>query len=309
MRVERYVRPADLSEALAALEAHGPDAVVIAGGTDLIPVMRRTKYAEVAAAEVSGRPGPTSPHVPCAQVLVDIAGLDELKGVRQDDGFIRIGGATPVAEVAASPLVREKAPVLAAAAASIGSPLVRNRATIGGNLATASPSGDMAPPLHALDALVRLRSARGGEREAPLTDFCVDYRCTLLQETEIITDVLFPVPSARAAGRFEKVGLRNADAISVASVAAVLELDGATCLKARIALGAVAPVAVRALAAEKALEGEDVDAERARRAAALVQEDIAPIDDVRGSAEYRRWVAEAVVARSVMAIAGIGDAR
>ncbi len=185
---------------------------------------------------------------------------------------------------------------------------MRNRATIGGNLATASPSGDMAPALLALDAVVRLASARGGEREAPLTDFCVDYRCTLLQETEVITDVLIPIPPARAAGRFEKVGLRTADAISVASVAAVMELDGATCLKARIALGAVAPVAVRALAAEKALEGRDIDAGSARECAALVHEDIMPIDDVRSSAEYRRWVAEAVVARNIMRIVGIEDA-
>jgi CO/xanthine dehydrogenase FAD-binding subunit len=308
MRVGRYVRPASLADALAALDAHGPDAIVIAGGTDLVPAMRKARYVETEAAAASGRPAPSSARVASAHVLVDVGGLDELQGVGRRDGFLRIGGATRIADVAASPLLREEAPVVADAARSIGSPLVRNRATIGGNLATASPSGDMAPALLALDAVVRLASASGGEREEPFNDFCVDYRCTLLQETELITDVLIPVPSARAVGRWEKVGLRSADAISVTSVATMLELDGTTCLKARIALGAVAPVAVRAFTAEQALEGQDVDAAHARACAALVHQDIEPIDDVRASAEYRRWVAEAVVARSIVRIAAIEEA-
>ncbi len=168
MNVTQYVRPKSLSEALAALDAHGPDAIVIAGGTDLIPVMRATKYSETAAAEAGGRPAPSSAHVSSAHVLVDVGGLGEIKGVDPRDGFLRVGGATSIAAIAASPLLREKAPVLVAAARSIGSPLVRNRATIGGNLATASPSGDMAPALLALDAIVRF-AARGAANARPLS--------------------------------------------------------------------------------------------------------------------------------------------
>lgn len=303
MNVTQYVRPKSLSEALEALDAHGADAIVIAGGTDLIPLMRKTRYSEVTS---SG--GSDSSEASPSHVLVDVGGLDEIKGTSQDDGCLRVGGATSLAAIAMSPLVNEKAPILAAAAKSIGSPLVRNRGTVGGNLATASPSADTAPALLALDAIVRLASARGGEREAPLADFFLDYRSTLLQETEIIADILIPIPSQRAGGRFEKVGLRNADAISVVCLAAMMELEGATCLKARIALGAVAPVPVRALAVENALEGRHIDADLARRCASLVHEHISPIDDIRGSGEYRRWVAEAVVARNILKIVGIEDA-
>jgi carbon-monoxide dehydrogenase medium subunit len=301
VNVTQYIRPKTLNEALEALDAHGSHSLVIAGGTDLIPVMRKTRYAELAP-EGDGRSSPSP-----SRILVDVGRLDEIRGIGQDDGFLRVGGATSIAAIAASPLLNEKVPVLTAAARSIGSPLVRNRATIGGNLATASPSADTAPALLALDAVVRLTSARGGGREVTLAGFFLDYRSTLLQDTELITDILIPVPSERAVGRFEKVGLRNADAISVVCVAAMMELEEATCLRARIALGAVAPVPVRALAVEKALEGCRVDADLARHCAALVHEHISPIDDVRGSGAYRRSVAEAVVARTIMRIVGTED--
>lgn len=298
MNVTEYIRPKSLDEALAALDAHGPEALLIAGGTDLLPVMRKTRYAE---------PAGRGDVVPAARVLVDVGRLDEIGGIGEEDGFLRVGGATSIAAIAGSPLIKQKAPVLAAAALSIGSPLVRNRATVGGNLATASPSADTAPALLSLEAVVRLTSAKDGAREVALSDFFVGYRSTVLRDTEVITDVLIPVPSPRSAGRFEKVGLRTADAISVVCVATVLELDAGTCLMARIALGAVAPIPVRALAVENALEGRRIDADLARTAAQLVHEHISPIDDVRGSGTYRTWVAEAVVARTIMQIAGTED--
>jgi CO/xanthine dehydrogenase FAD-binding subunit len=299
MRVGSYVRPASLDEALAALETHGAGALVIAGGTDLVPVLRKTKYAS------AGGNGDGAGERP--RILVDVGLLREIAEAREADGVIHVGGGMTMAAIATSPLLNEKTPVLVAAARSVGSPLVRNRATVGGNLATASPSADTAPALLALDARVRLASAEG-VREVSLDEFFVAYRSTLLRETELITDILAPVPSTGTVGRFEKVGLRNADAISVVCVATVLELDRTKCLKARVALGAVAPVPVRALAVEQALVGRDIDAEVARECARLVHEHIAPIDDVRGSGEYRRWVAEAVVARTIMQTVGTGDA-
>lgn len=298
MNVTEYIRPGSLDEALATLDARGSEALLIAGGTDLLPVMRKTRYATTAAQGDDGPP---------ARLLVDVGRLDELTGIDEEGGLLRIGGATSIAAVAASPLVKRKAPILAAAALSIGSPLVRNRATVGGNLATASPSADTAPALLALDAVVRLASARDGVREVALADFFVGYRSTARRDAEVITDVHIPVPSPRSAGRFEKVGLRSADAISVVCIATQLELDAGTCLKARVALGAVAPVPLRAVSVEKALEGRRMDAGVAKACARLVHEHISPIDDVRGSGAYRALVAEAVVARTIMQIAGIED--
>jgi len=301
MNFAQYVRPGNLSEALEVLAAHDPDATLIAGGTDLIPAMRKTRYAPPAA-PAGGGPAPSP-----SRFLVDVGGLDEIKGIRLDGDVLRLGGATSMAAIAASPLLGDKVPVLVAAARSVGSPLVRNRATVGGNLATASPSADTAPALLALDAVLRLVSARDGERDIPLADFFVDYRSTRLRETEIVTDVLIPMPSERAVGDFQKIGLRNADAISVVCVAVMLEMDEATCLRARIALGAVGPVPLRAVAVENALVGRRIDAGLARECASLVHEQISPIDDVRGSGDYRRWVTESVVARTILKLAGIED--
>jgi CO/xanthine dehydrogenase FAD-binding subunit len=302
VNIAAYTRPGSLKDALETLSARSPAAVIIAGGTDLLPLMRKTRYlgagtsADDASADTSS-----------SRVLLDVGGLDEIKGVSHRGGFLRIGGATSIAAIAASPLVHEKAPILTAAAKSIGSPMVRNRATLAGNLASASPSADTAPALLALDAVVRLASAREGVRETPLANFFLGYRSTLLKEDEIITDILIPVPSDRSAGMFEKVGLRNADAISVVCVAVVMEMDGMECTKARVALGAVAPVPLRALAVERALAGQRMSADHVRDCARLVSEHIAPIDDVRASEDYRRWVAEAVVARSILRVLGLED--
>jgi len=290
MKVESYVRPADLEEALAALAAPGARPVVVAGGTDLVPATRK---ARLNGAAPDGEAAWSR--------LLDLSRLADLCGVRAVDGVLEIGAATTMGAIARDPLVARYVPVLAAAAASVGSPLVRNRATVGGNLVTASPSADTAPALLAADAGVRLASARGC-RELPLTGFFVGYRATALRPDEILTHVLVPLTGRPVPGRFEKVGLRNADAISVVCAACEIELDGLTCRSARIGLGAVAPVPVRATAVEAALRGREVDDEVAAECARLVCEHISPIDDVRASARYRGWVAEAVVARMIAAV-------
>jgi len=294
MNATQYVRPKDVAEALAVLGAHTPDAQVIAGGTDLLPVMRKSRFENGDGDDARGL------------VLVDVGRLDELTGIREEGGFLHVGGAATMAAIEASPLLKQKAAVLADAARSVGSPLVRNRATVGGNLATASPSADTAPALLALDAVVTVAGA-SGERQVPIADFFRGYRATALEAADVIRDISIPVPSPAASGAFRKVGLRTADAISVVCVAAVLEMDGDTCSSARVALGAVAPVPLRALAVEEALTGRRVDVAAARDAAKRVHAHISPIDDVRASAEYRRWVAESVVARTILQAAGIED--
>ena len=285
MKLESYVRPAGLEEALAVLAESGVRPLVLAGGTDLVPMMRKMR--------MNGTLDGDDP-----RVVLDLSKLDDLCGIREAGDMLEIGAATTVGVIAAHPSVKKLVPVLAAAAATVGSPLVRNRATVGGNLVTASPSADTAPALLAAGAVVRLAGAQGS-RELPLAEFFVDYRKTALRPGEIVTHVLVPLAGRPVAGRFEKVGLRNADAISVVCAACEIELDGSTCRAARIGLGAVAAVPVRALAVESALRGREITGEVAAECARLVHEHIAPIDDVRASAQYRGWVAEAVVARLI----------
>jgi CO/xanthine dehydrogenase FAD-binding subunit len=286
MKLESYVRPAGLDEALAVLAGPGVKPLVLAGGTDLVPMMRKMRMNGTLDGDD-------------ARVVLDLSKLDDLCGIREADGMLEIGAATTMGVIVADRSVKELVPVLAAAAATVGSPLVRNRATVGGNLVTASPSADTAPALLAAGALVRLAGAQGGARELPLTEFFVDYRKTALLPGEIVTHVLIPLAGRPVAGRFEKVGLRNADAISVVCAACEIELDGSTCRAARIGLGAVAAVPVRASAVEAALRGREITEAVAAECARLIHEHIAPIDDVRASAQYRGWVAEAVVARLI----------
>lgn len=304
----RYMRPGSLDEALEMMGEHWPGAKLLAGGTDLIPLFRAARYSGDSGSADLGLQGGCKCGdcriEPFPDVLVDVGGLDEIKGIRRSDGFLEVGAATVMADIAADPLLNETVPILAEAARSIGNPLVRNRATIGGNLATAAPCADTAPPLLVLDAIVQLASPEG-RRELPVADYFLEYRTTSLRETEMITGLRVPIPPERWAGGFEKVRLRKSGAISVASVAVMLELDGATCLNARVSLGSVAPIPLRAAAVEKALEGRRIDAGVARECSRLVQQHISPIDDLRGSAEYRRWVTEAVVARTILKAVGI----
>lgn len=304
----RYLRPRTLKEALEMMGEHWPGAKLLAGGTDLIPLFREARYSGDASSAGLGSQGGCKCGdcriVPFPDVLVDVGGLDEIKGVRRSDGFVEVGAATVIADIASDPLLNETAPVLAEAAGSIGNPLIRNRATIGGNLATAAPCADTAPPLLALDAIVELASP-DGRREIPVADYFLEYRTTSLRDTEMITGLRIPVPPEHAAGGFEKIRLRRSGAISVASVAVMVRMDGATCVDARVALGSVAPVPLRAAAVERALGGRRLDAEVVRECSRLVQQHISPIDDLRGSAEYRRWVTEAVVARTISRAAGI----
>ena len=186
--------PRTLPEALEMLAERAPDGMPIAGGTNVIPDLRGGRY----------RPA----------CLVNVAGLPELSGIRQEDGMLVIGGGVTIAGVLEDPLVARYAPVLREAARALASPLVRNRATVAGNLANASPAADMAPPLLVLDAEVELAS-REGTRRVPLKDFFLGVRRTVRQPHELITAIRIPLPPAHSRARFFKVALRKADAIAV----------------------------------------------------------------------------------------------
>ncbi len=268
--------PQTLLEALDML-ADAPQAVPLSGGTNLIPDMR------------SGRHRPP--------VLVNVAALDELRGIRRENGHIVVGGGTTIAQLLRDPLVAAHGALLREAAAVLASPLVRNRATLAGNLVDGSPAADSAPPLLALDAEVEL-SSRAGTRWLPLDDFLLGVRRTARRPDELLTAVRWAVPAPGSRAAFYKIGLRKADAISVISVAVLLEQDtDGRCSKARIALGSVAPRVIRAREAEDALTGHPLTEELIAQAARLAAGAARPIDDVRASAAYRKQVTESLVRR------------
>ncbi len=241
---------------------------VIAGGTDLIVQLRAG----------------ASPKAD----LLDISRLDELRFIRLEDGLLRIGALTTFMEIYESELVRRHAPVLSEAAFTIGSYQIMNKATIGGNVVNASPAADSLPPLYALDAELVIVGPRG-ERTVGIREFYRGYKQLDLREDELVSEVRVRPLDDGYVGHFFKHGLRRGDAIAVVNGAVLLNLslDGAV-RDARVALGAVAPTVVRSPNAERLLIGSRLTRDRMWRAAEAVLRDISPIDDVRGSAAYRR---------------------
>ena len=279
MTTTEYIKPGDLSDLRHVMAEYKARATVIAGGTNLIPEMRN---------------GEESP-----ELLIDISDMTELSFIRENNGSIAIGAATTIAEVAASPVLLDNSPILASAAKQLGNPLTRNRATLGGNLANASPCADTAPPLLALDAAVEILSPGGKTRQVPLSKFFHGYKFTDLVKGEVLTGITFPKPNDSTKGSHTKIGLRNAASICVASIAVMLDMDGKTCRKARVAAGSVAPIPMRAYRVEKFLEGKEINAPLLEECMAVVKEEISPISDIRGSLEYRSYVTSMILKRCI----------
>ncbi len=281
--VVELLRPRDLDEALALLAAR-PEARPLAGGTDLVVQLRAGRRAE--------------------RVLVDLSRA-RLGGIRETDAGLELGAGTTMDQIARDPHLARFAPALARAAAWVGAWPIQCRATLGGNLGNASPAADTAPPLLVAGARVRLRSAARGERELPVEELFTGPGRTALAPGELIVSVLLPQPlPAAGAERFAKLGPRREQVISVVSLAlrAAERVEGRL-RGVRIALGAVAPTPVRARRAEAALEGEVAGAERLAAAAEALALDIAPIDDLRAPAAYRRHAAAVLLRRAVQEIA------
>jgi len=274
--------PATLSEALEVMaEVH--DVIPLAGGTSLLVDLR------------SGRRR--------AGTLMDVGRLAELRGVHEEDGHVLVGATTTIAELLRDPLVAEHGGVLRDACRLFAAPPVRNRATVGGNLADASPAADAAPPLLVLDAEVLLKR-RDGMRRIPLSHFFTGVRETIRRPDELLLGIRFPKPFRGTGFRYKKLGLRKADAISVLSVAATAGRwpDGEYG-PVRIALGAVAPTPIRVPDAEACLSGRPLTEDAIAEAARLCGEATRAIDDVRGSAAYRRRAVEAIVRRLLRELA------
>lgn len=257
------VDPPTLDAALAALDAD-PALVPMAGCTDLYVALN------------AGAPPGTR--------FLNLWRLDELRGIGEAGGCLRLGALATYADILRSPLVARWLPMLVQAARLVGGVQIHNRGTIGGNVANASPAGDTLPVLAAAEAVVVLRSA-AGERRVPFTSFYTGYRTTVRRGRELI--VAIDVPPVAGRQWFRKVGTRAAQAISKVVMAAV------RAPVPRIAIGSVAPTVVRARAAERVLAaGGSIAA-----AQAALEAEIAPIDDIRSTAAYRRAVCARLLAR------------
>ncbi|MCA8980950.1 MAG: xanthine dehydrogenase family protein subunit M [Planctomycetes bacterium] len=275
------LRPTSLSEALDALGANG--AVAVAGCTDLMVVDH----------------APARAHA----TVVDLSRLPELRGVREDSGGLWIGAATTFAELRESKLVRERFPIVAEMAGTIGALQIQNRATVGGNIANASPAGDSLPVWMALDAEVEI-AGRSGSRRVPYDEMHRAYRETALAPGELIVGLRLPAADEALEQRFRKVGTRAAQAISKVVVALAARVHGDELHGLRIAAGSVAPTPVRLRAAEALVEGQPLTPDLAAAAGLAAAREVTPIDDVRSTADYRRFVLARTVRRMLLACQG-----
>jgi carbon-monoxide dehydrogenase medium subunit len=276
-----YFAASNMSEAMKLLGQYGKKAVILAGGTDLVP--RINTYGL--------KPG--------VLVYIGKLGLDYIK---EEKGKVIIGAAAPLAKIAASKLVAKKAGALAQAAAQAGTGAVRTTATIGGNLANASPAADLATPLLAMDAELALMSKKK-KRVVPLKDFFKGPGQTVLQAGEMIKEISFPVPKGKTV--FIKLGRRKALTLSVVNAAVRLDVSRNKCKEARIALGSVAPTPLRCPEAEGLLLEKEISRELILQCASEAMAISSPIDDQRASAWYRKKAGTAVVARALAKAAGL----
>jgi CO/xanthine dehydrogenase FAD-binding subunit len=272
--VLRYVRVDAEEDLLDALHKDG--AWLLSGGTDLLVKMR------------SGLVRPKS--------LVDPAGVPELRGIERTSGTLHIGAATPLAEILASKDVAGRAPLLIDVLRILGCVQIRNRATLGGNLANASPAADSTIPLLLYEAALELRSGEG-DRTVPIGEFFLGPGRTLLRRGEYIRVVSIPASRDDWLPFFHKVGRRRALTIAIASVGGLAAASNGSAVEVRLAAGSVAPVPLRLRSVERWLAGRALDDEAIAGAGELAAREVSPIDDVRATALYRRDVTRDLVVR------------
>lgn len=272
----QYFAPLTVMEATRLLAELGEGACVIAGGTDLV-VRIRDGWVRPAA-------------------LVDIERITDLSVIARQNGQLRIGATVRIAALTGSAEVRQLAPALVEAGAQIGAVQLRNLATVGGNLASAVPSADLAPPLLVLDAAVRI-AGPSTERTMPVEAFFVGPHRSALHPGEVLTAVEIPLLGQRTGTAFLKFGRRNAQVLAVVNAAAWVWMREGIVEEARVALGAVAPTPMRARTAEDLLRGQPFDPRLLDAAAAAAAEETRPISDQRASAGFRRELSRVLTRR------------
>ena len=278
-----YVAPTSVEEALAALQQHGDDAKILAGGQSLIPVMRLRLAAP--------------------STVVDLGRVQELRGVRDDGDAIVIGAMTTHAAVLEDPLIKQHAPLIAEATETVADRQVRHRGTFGGALAHADPAGDLPAVALALDAEFVIVGPNG-RRTVPARDFFVDYLTTALEDGELLVEVRIPKLSGDWGMHYEKFN-RVAQAWSIVAVAAAVRRENGHIAEARIGLTNMGPTPLRATAAEQALAGATASAEAVAEAASHAAEGTEPSSDLNAQADYRRHLAQVLTRRAVSAAAGL----
>jgi carbon-monoxide dehydrogenase medium subunit len=268
MRFE-LLQPRSLSEALEVKKDFGDRAKVLAGGTDLLVLLKDQKLK--------------------AEAVMSLRGIGELNLIRCDEGRgATIGALATFGDVAASPFIREKFPDLVEACKQIGAVQIQNLGTVGGNLCNASPAADTAPPLLVMDAMLTLASTRG-ERQISINDFFLGPRQTVLQTDEILKDIFIPQAPGRRGATYLKLGQRKAMEIAIVGISVAIHLNGSDrdISECRIAMGSVAPTPLRARKGEEILKGREIKDDLIEEVAAVAAEEASPISDVRGSREYR----------------------
>ncbi len=279
MRRFDMVLPTSVEECLRTLAERGPDARVVAGGTDLLVQLKNGML----------RTG----------CVVDLSGVSQLRQLARANGSgLRIGAAVTARTLERDPGVKAAYPAISESGALVGSVQVRNLATLGGNLCNAAPSADMAPPLLALDAEAVIAGPKG-TRRVPFASFFLGVRRTVLQPGELLVEIAVPDPGPHSGGNYRRHTPRRELDIAVVGVASQLTLSKGVCARARIALAAVAPTPVRATAAERLLEGHPVTPELIERAAGAAVEAARPISDQRGSADFRRHLVQVLTRRTL----------
>ncbi|MGE0651914.1 MAG: xanthine dehydrogenase family protein subunit M [Alphaproteobacteria bacterium] len=270
------VRPRTLEELLAVYSGAGPSQTVLAGGTVALVDIR------------AGRLRPDT--------VFSIDRLDGLRGISWQGRSISIGARTTVSDLLESPKIEANAPSLAQAAAAFAGLMVRNSATIAGNIACGSPAADLVPPLLSLDAEIALTSA-GGTRHVALADYHLGYKKDVRRPGEVITRITLPDLDEGDFNAFYKLARRRGDAITVVGAAVTVRRSGGLCRKVRIALGSVSPAPMRAEKAEALLEGAGLAPDLVEAAAEAAERECSPIDDVRATAAYRRKMVRVLVRR------------
>ena len=272
--------PSSLEETFDLLEQYGDDAKLLAGGTALVILMKQRLVRPAA--------------------LISLSRVPDLSGVVAQDGGLRIGALTTHRDAETTPLVRERLPVLAETLRHVATIRIRNVGTLGGNLAHADPNQDPPVTLIALGASVEL-AARSGERAVPVEEFFTDYYETALRPGEVVRAIDVPGLPPRSGAVYTKFLPRTADDYATVSVAAVVTLDeaGERCRDLRVALGSVGSTPIRARQVEDVLRGQSPTDATIREAAAAVENEVDPISDIRGSADYKRDMAVVWVRRTL----------
>lgn len=277
-----YLAPATVEEALAALNEHGDDAKILAGGQSLLPILRMRLNAP--------------------EVVIDLGQIDSLRGVREDGDVLVVGAMTTHADVGRDPLIARHAAVISKAVEHLADAQIRHRGTFGGALAHADPAGDLGAPVLALDAEFVI-AGTGGERTVAASDFFEDFMTTAIGDDEILTSIRLPKHTGWGA-HYEKF-VRVAHQWPIVAVAATVRAEDGVIAEARIGLTNMGSIPLRARAVEEALVGQPATEDAVRRAAEVAAEGTNPPSDLNGDADYRRHLATVLTRRAVLAAAGV----